>query len=489
MEDVKSFFRNKPSALIALSTLLIIYVLLLLFPHDELIYKKILSRSCLEFRVIVHLFCLYCLIVLLYFSCSKYGNIRLGGKNAKPEFSTFSWLSCLFMSGCGIGIVFYNQESVLHLHNNPYVGNVVGAPEIVAYALTISNWTLNCWAQFGLSGLIIAYLYYNQNRRLKLSSILPIHTNVWVKRGIDVLMALGIIAGLTTSLGLGVTQIMGGVNYVFHTNLNPYVWISIIAVIATWSVTSGLKKGVKWLSNISIVMVSILMIIMICLGVFVLHQYDFLQYIAEGTGNFMINFLDYNNMFDSTTEEWNANYPIFTWLWFSAWSAFVAVFVAKISRGRTIRQFIMGVVLVPSLFTILWFGIFSKVGLNFEEMTYQSMNSNISTAVFIFIEHLTSPIFYKILSLLILIMICLFFITSSDSGSYVVSTLLSESGKPSQHEKMFWSIVQCLSAMLLYWCGGLSLIQSASVMLGFVVIILVLIGSIYFFKIVGNNEK
>ena len=219
MEDVKSFFRNKPSALIALSTLLIIYVLLLLFPHDELIYKKILSRSCLEFRVIVHLFCLYCLIVLLYFSCSKYGNIRLGGKNAKPEFSTFSWLSCLFMSGCGIGIVFYNQESVLHLHNNPYVGNVVGAPEIVAYALTISNWTLNCWAQFGLSGLIIAYLYYNQNRRLKLSSILPIHTNVWVKRGIDVLMALGIIAGLTTSLGLGVTQIMGGVNYVYQSLL------------------------------------------------------------------------------------------------------------------------------------------------------------------------------------------------------------------------------------------------------------------------------
>ena len=439
--------------------------------------------------MIVHLFCLYCLVALLYFSCSKYGNIRLGGKDAKPEFSTLSWLSCLFMAGCGIGIVFYNQESVLHLHNNPYVGNVVGSPEIIAYSLTISNWTLNCWAQFGLLGLIIAYLYYNQNRNLKLSSILPMHTNVWIKRIVDVLMALGIIAGLTTSLGLGVTQIMGGMSYVFHTNLNPYVWILIIAAIATWSVTSGLKKGVKWLSNISVVMVLILMIIMICLGIFVLHEYDFFQYIVRGMACFAVNFLDYNNMFDSTTEQWSANYPIFTWLWFSAWSAFVAVFVAKISRGRTIRQFIMGVVLVPSLFTILWFGIFSKVGLNFQEMIYQSMSSNISTAVFIFIEQLTSPILYKILSSLILIMICLFFITSSDSGSYVVSTLLSESGKPSQYEKMFWSIVQCLSAMLLYWCGGLSLIQSASVMLGFVVIILVLMGSVYFFKIIRSNER
>ena len=163
----------------------------------------------------------------MYLLFSKKGKIVLGGEGVKKEYSTFSWLSCLFMAGCGIGIVFYCQEPILHLFKNPYHNNVMGSPEGIAYSLSLFNWTINAWGQYGVLGVIIAYFYFNENRSLKLSSILPARTPSWVKRVIDINMALGVIAGLTTSLGLGVSQIVSGTNYVFNTTLNPYLLIRV----------------------------------------------------------------------------------------------------------------------------------------------------------------------------------------------------------------------------------------------------------------------
>ncbi len=478
----KSFLKRKSSGLIALALLAVTLVSLIVFKPETSIFQSLLSRMCVIFRGPVTIFCYITIAALLFLVFSKYGKIRLGGPDAKPEFSTFSWLSCLFMAGCGIGIVFYCQEPILHYFNNPYAGNVPGNPISVAYSLTLFNWTINDWVQFALLGVIIAYFHYNRGKDLRMSSILPGGTPLWVRRMVDIIMALGVISGLTTSLGLGVTQIGKGFEYVFDTSISPYLLMFVIAVVAAWSVTSGLKKGVKWMSNISTVMVTLLMLSIIIIGIFSLGIFNFLQYISDGTILLFRNYFRYNDFYNASSDAWAAANPIFFNLWFAAWAAFVAVFVAKISKGRTIREFIIGVVAFPTIFTILWFGIFGCVGAEYRELIYNAMSNDVPTALFIFFQQITNSGYYVILSAAALLTICLFFITSSDSGSYVVSTLLSKEKNVGSRDKMFWATVQCLVAMALYWCGGLALVQSVSVIMGILVIVLILIGLVFFIK-------
>lgn len=484
----KGFLERKTNGLIALAALLAVVLALVISGADTSFFKNALSQMCVGFRGPVTIFCYFCLIVLLFLICSPYGSIRLGGKDAKKEYSTFSWLSCLFMAGCGIGIVFYCQEPILHLHNNPYVGHVAGDPETIAYSLTLFNWTINAWTQYGLLGLIVAYFFFNKGKDLKLSAVLPDTTPTWIKNGIDILMALGVIAGLTTSLGLGVSQIGKGFSYVFGINISPYLLMFLIGMVATWSVTSGLKKGVKWLSNISTILVCTILIAVVCIGLFRLDIGGFIRYIAKGSGLLVRNYIPYNDFYNTASDAWAADYPIFFDLWFGAWAAFVAVFVAKISRGRTIREFIIGVVGFPILFTIIWFGIFGRVGVEFKDVIFQSMSNDIPSALFIFLQQIAGNGLYIIMSILILTLICLFFITSSDSGSFVVSTLLSKD-ETGPKDKMFWALIQCSVAMVLFACGGLALVQSVSVIMGIIVMALIVIGSFFFMKKLMKDYK
>lgn len=472
-----------------MSLLFVTITSLVLFHPETSIFQDFLSRMCVMFRGPVTIFCYLCIAVLLFLVFSKYGKIRLGGPNAKPEFSTFSWLSCLFMAGCGIGIVFYCQEPILHYYNNPYTGHVSGDPVSVAYSLTLFNWTINDWVQFALLGVIIAYFHYNRGKDLRMSSILPGSTPFWIRRTIDIVMAIGVISGLTTSLGLGVTQIGKGFNYVFDTEISPYLLMFAIAVVATWSVTSGLKKGVKWLSNISTVMVSLMMLSVVVLGVFFLDIFNFLEYILKGSGLLFYNYFEYNDFYNEASDSWAAANPIFFNLWFAAWAAFVAVFVAKISKGRTIREFILGVVGFPTFFTIIWFGVFGCVGAEYRELIYNAMSNDVPTALFIFFQNITNNGYYVILSAGALLTICLFFITSSDSGSYVVSTLLSKEKGVGPRDKIFWASIQCAVAMGLYWCGGLALVQSVSVIMGILVMILIIIGSYFFIRKIVKDKS
>lgn len=485
----KAFLERKTNGIIALILLAITLLTLVIVKPEASAFQNALSYLCVLFRGPVTLFCYFCIAVLLFLVFSKYGKIRIGGPNAKKEYSNFSWLSCLFMAGCGIGIVFYCQEPILHYYNNPYAGHVIGDPLTVAYSLTLFDWTINDWVQYALLGVMIAYYHYNMGKDLRMSSVLPGGTPLWVRRVIDILMALGVLAGLTTSMGLGVTQISKGFSYVFETEMSPYILMAVVGVIAAWSVTSGLKRGVKWLSNITTVMVTILLIVVLSIGIFSLHNYGFLSYIGKGTGLLFANYFSYNDFYNAETDAWAAANPIFFNLWFAAWAAFVAVFVAKISKGRTIREFILGVVAFPTLFTIIWFGIFGCVGAEYKEMIYQTMSSDIPTALFIFFQTIAGNGFYVILSTAVLLTICLFFITSSDSGSYVVSTLLSKEKHVSPKDKILWASVQCIVAMVLFLCGGLALVQSVSVIMGLVVIALIVIGTFFFMKKVLSDKS
>lgn len=478
--DIHHFIKNQVSSIVVLFALFLVLLYLSLFSTDASIFQSVLSSMCVNFRGVVTIFCYFCLILLLFLLFSKYGKVRIGGANAKKEYSTFSWLSCLFMAGCGIGIVFYCEEPILHLHNNPYNGHVLGSPEGIAYSLSLFNWTINAWSQYGVLGLIIAYFYFNEKRSLRLSSILPARYPNGIKRTIDIVMALGVIAGLTTSLGLGVVQILGGANYVFNIVISPYLLMICIGLIATWSIVSGLKRGVKWLSNISAACVGVLLISIILISCINLGITNFIPYIGEGMGLLLVNYISYNDFYNSATDAWAASYPIFFDLWFAAWAAFVAVFVARISKGRTIREFIGGVVGVPILFTCIWFGILGCIGVEFKEMLHETMINDISSSLFMFLERIVGPVGYILLSTLVLIIICLFFITSSDSGSYVVASLLSHKEEVTTSEKIFWSFCQCIVAMALFYFGGLALVQSVSVIMGILVMVLILFGSVFF---------
>lgn len=458
----------------------IVVLLVLLHPSDEA-FRDALAAMCVNFRAPVTIFCYLCLAILLFLVFSKYGSIRLGGNHAKKEYSTFSWLACLFMAGCGIGIVFYCQEPILHYFNNPYNGNVEGSKIGVAYSLTLFNWTINCWSQYGLLGVTIAYFFFNYNKKLKLSSILPDKSPLWIKNSVDIILALGVMAGLTTSMGLGVAQICNGLNYVFGLDVNPYALMGVITLVSTWSLLSGLQKGVKILSNISFILVAILLLSIIAIGIFALDIYNFLVYIGEGSWLLFRNFINYNDFYNSETTQWAASYPIFFELWFAAWAAFVAVYVARISKGRTIREFILGVVGIPTFFTVIWFGIFGTIGYEFRDLIHQTMESDISTAVFIFF-HQISPSFYHALSIIVFMIICLFFITSADSGSYVIASLLSNSVEPQTKDKMLWGATLGVVAICLFACGGLALVQSVSVIMGIIVMALICVGSVIFLK-------
>lgn len=475
-----NILHQRTNAIVAIVVIALVLLVLALIKGDGSFFQNALSAMCVDLRGVVTIFCYICLLFLIFLVCSKYGNIRLGGENAKKEYSTFSWLSCLFMAGCGIGIVFYCQEPILHMHSNPYTGNVPGSSEAVAYSLTLFNWTINAWGQYGVLGVIISYFYFNRHKSLKLSSVLPGKVPLWTKRLVDILMALGIIAGLTTSLGLGVSQIKSGFSYVFNLNISPYLLMVIISIVAAWSVTSGLKKGVKWLSNLSFVLVGILLVFVVLVATFRLDVSGFLKYIVDGAYLLVRNFLNYNDFYNQSSDHWAASYPIFFDLWFAAWASFVAVFVAKISQGRTIREFILGVVGIPTLFTIIWFGIFGRVGLEFKDMLYETMSSDITTSLFIFLKQLAPDVWYVFLSTLVLLIICMFFITSSDSGSFVVATLLSDKEEVGAKERMLWAIVQCIVAMILFACGGLALVQSVSVIMGIIVMGLILVGCVFF---------
>lgn len=481
-------WERKTSGIVAMVIIVLALLLLLAVRPETTAFQQMFATMCVGFRAAVTIFCYLCLVILAFLVCSRYGNIRLGGERAKPEYSVFSWLSCLFMAGCGIGIVYYCQDPVLNLHYNPYDGNVFGDQTGVAYSLSLFAWTINDWSQFALLGVILAYFHYNCGKDLRMSSILPAKTPMCIRRAIDITMALGVIAGLTTSLGLGALQLSKGFGYVFETVISPYTLMFFMAVVALWSVVSGLHKGIKWLSNITSVLVGVLLVAVLCIGAFGHQVYDFVTYIANGTGLLFLNFFSYSDFYNPETSAWSAQKVVFNNLWFAAWAAFVAVFVAKISKGRTIRQFIIGVVAVPTLFTIIWFGIFGRMGVEYSGLIYQSMSNDVSTALFVFFQNITKTGYYVLLSALTLVVICLFFITSSDSGSYVVATLLSRERHVSKGDKLFWATIQCFVAMALYWCGDLALVQSASVIMGIVVMCLISIGAYFFIKKLCVNK-
>lgn len=417
-------------------------------------------------------FGLLMVLVVLLLSFTKFGSIRIGGVNSRTEYSTASWISMLFTAGMGIGLLFYSSESLMHFHSNPFSKDIN-----TGYALALYDWTIIPWSIYVVVGIIMAYSHFNKGTKLRFSSVLGLSGAS--ADAVDIVIALSIVAGLTTSLGLGIGQLQSGIKYVFSSEVNSIILVLVIEAIALWSVGTGIKRGMKWLSNGTMIIAALLLTHLFLNGMNSGLEYS--EFIGGGVGDFVGNFINYSLPYPEY-REWQASWSVFYILWYTSWAAFVGAFLAKISKGRTIRELAIGGVLVPTVLTVLWFGIFTVTDYSLDANLYPIISRDITKSLFALLGMITPPYFYEFISAVVMVLIALFFITSADSGSFIVASTLSD-GKVTGVSKVFWIVVQCIVVIVLMSFGGLQCIQSASVLMGTVMMIVIVIGLYKFIKL------
>lgn len=424
------------------------------------------------------------LIFIVGLAFSSYGNIKLGPDHAEPEYNFLEWFAMLFSAGYGIALLFYGvAEPVMHFSAPPN-----STPETVAAAkeamqIAYFHWGFHIWAIYGFTGLVLAYFGYRQGLPLSMRSTLYplIGDKVYGPLGhiVDIIAILATIFGVATTLGLSVAQINAGLNYLLP-DLVPIgtvpqiISIAVITGLALISVLAGMDKGVKRLSVLNMVLATSLMAFVFIAGptVFILNAF------MENTGSYLGNIVERTFSLQAYVHsDWIASWTLFIFAWTIAWSPFVGMFIAKISRGRTIRQFVLGVLFVPTMFTFLWFAVFGDTALHMiMEQGYDNFIAEVqadqAVALFKLFENLP---FTQFISALTVLLIITFFVTSSDSGSLVIDSIAS-GGRPTPAlQRTFWVVIQGVLASVLLLAGGLSALQTVSIVsaLPFAIVLLI----------------
>ena len=410
----------------------------------------------------------------LYIALSRYGDIRLGHQTEHPEYSLLSWFGILFSAGIGIGLLYWGTAEPLYHFMSPPMGQAETV-EAAKQAMSISflHWGIHAWALYCVVALSLAYFHYRRGLPLSIRSVLYplIGQKIYGKWGhvVDTLAVFGTMFGVVTSLGLGAMQINAGFSNVFGIPNNVPVQLCLIAIItamATLSVMMGLDKGIKRLSDINIVLTVLLLGFMLFFGPtqFIIDSF------IENIGNYVSQLIPlgfWSEAYSNT--DWQANWTIFYWAWWVSWSPFVGIFVARISRGRTIREFIFGVLFIPMLLLFFWFTTFGGSAVHMELMgnygLIEAVKADYGSAIFKLIEYypLTKP-----LTLVIVVMIMLWFVTSSDSASFVIDMLTAGGDtNPPKIQRLFWALSQGVIAAVLLVAGGLSALQAVAIIAGF----------------------
>ena len=410
----------------------------------------------------------------LYIALSRYGDIRLGHQTEHPEYSLMSWFGMLFSAGIGIGLLYWGTAEPLYHFMSPPMGQAETV-EAAKQAMSISflHWGIHAWALYCVVALSLAYFHYRRGLPLSIRSVLYplIGQKIYGKWGhvVDTLAVFGTMFGVVTSLGLGAMQINAGFSNVFGIPNNVPVQLCLIAIItamATLSVMMGLDKGIKRLSDINIVLTVLLLGFMLLFGPtqFIIDSF------IENIGNYVSQLIPlgfWSEAYSNT--DWQANWTIFYWAWWVSWSPFVGIFVARISRGRTIREFIFGVLFIPMLLLFFWFTTFGGSAVHMELMgnygLIEAVKADYGSAIFKLIEYypLTKP-----LTLVIVVMIMLWFVTSSDSASLVIDMLTAGGDtNPPKIQRLFWALSQGVIAAVLLVAGGLSALQAVAIIAGF----------------------
>jgi choline/glycine/proline betaine transport protein len=407
---------------------------------------------------------------------SPYARIRLGDDDERPEFSRITWFSMLFSAGMGIGLLFFGvAEPIMHYTNPPGMEGRTLEAARNALPLTFFHWGLHAWAIYVVMGLAIAYFSFRLKLPLAIRSafypLLGERVHGFPGHVIDVLAVFGTMFGLATSLGLGAMQINAGLHYLFDIPKGSEAQLVIIAVVtaaATLSLATGLSNGIRRLSELNMILAALLMVF-----VFVVGPTQFiLDAFADNLGFYLRDFVVRTFRIRALGDhEWSKTWTLFYWGWWIAWAPFVGMFVARISRGRTIREFILGVTLAPTLVTFIWLTVFGDTALHLELFggggIADAVEAEVSTAIFVMLERLPLA---AVTSLLAAAVVAVFFVTSSDSASFVVD-MLTSGGHPDPPvwQRVFWALSQGSLAAVLLYVGGrqaLDSLQAAVVSIG-----------------------
>lgn len=409
------------------------------------------------------------LISVLIFAFSSYGKIKLGPDNSEPDFSFPAWSSMLFAAGIGVGLMFYGvAEPMSHYMNPPNGEGGTVAAEKEAMVSTMFHWGISGWAIFATVGLSLAYFSYRYNLPILVRSglypLLKEKINGPIGHAVDTFAIVGTMFGIATSLGLGVMQMNSGLDYLFGIEESVAVQVGIIFIVMTLasiSVVAGLDKGVRRLSELNLSIALLLLLFVLLLGptLFLINA------LLENSGMYLRDLFPRTfSTFAYEPTQWFEDWTLFYWAWWISWSPFVGMFIARISRGRTVREFILGVLLVPTALTTVWMTVFGNTGIwldrnEAEGAIAAAVDADISTALFAFLEYFP---WSAVTSLVALVLIAVFFITSADSGSLVLDTLASggEQETPA-YQRMFWCFLLAAIAAVLLVAGGLTALQTA----------------------------
>lgn len=411
------------------------------------------------------------LIVLIFIAISDMGKIKLGPDHSQPEYGNGSWFAMLFTAGMGIGLMFFGiAEPVMHYVNPP-----TGEPESIeaaqqAMRITFFHWGLHAWAIYALVGLSLAYFAFRYNLPLKVrSGLYPIiGERIYgpLGDGVDTFATIGTVFGVATTLGFGVTQINSGLTYLFGWESSismQIILIIFVSSLASLSVFLGLDKGVKRLSELNL----ILALVLLAFVFFASSSIYILQTTIQNAGQYMSNLFSMTfNLYAYQPNGWIGGWTIMYWAWWISWSPFVGMFIARVSRGRTIREFIVGVLLIPTGFTLIWMGVMGNAALysileQGQTGLITAVQKDSSVALFEFLTHLP---FAGVSSLIATVLVILFFVTSADSGALVTDYLTAKSENSPTWQRLFWTALMAILSIILLMVGGLSALQSATMM-------------------------
>ena len=412
-----------------------------------------------------NIFVIFCLALVV----SPYGKIRLGGDDAKPDYSTLSWIAMLFAAGMGIGLMFWGVAEPVAYYTGWYetpLNVTANTPEAIQLALgaTMFHWGLHPWAIYGVVALSLAFFAYNKGLPLSIRSIFyPIlgdRTWGWAGHIVDIFAVLATLFGLATSLGLGAQQAASGFQHVFGIDADLSLQITIIVVVtmlAVVSVVRGIEGGVKVLSNINMLL-ALALVVFVALVTFAISMGT----IPTTVMGYIENIIPLSNPIGREDEAWMQGWTVFYWAWWISWSPFVGMFIARISRGRTVREFLTAVLIIPTAVTILWMSVFGGVAIDQVVNNVGTLGSEGLTEVPLAMFQMFDALpFGSLLSMLAVLLVLVFFITSSDSGSLVIDSITA-GGKVDAPipQRIFWASTEGAIAAVLLWVGGTEAIQA-----------------------------
>ncbi|MBN8425215.1 BCCT family transporter [Microbacterium sp. 2216-1] len=459
------------------AAIIIAFVLFtLLFPQvAEEVFAAVQTSIVNAFNWYYVLIAAFFVAFSLFLGFSRFGDIKLGRDDEEPEFSLMSWFSLLFAAGMGIGLVFYGVSEPLSHFVNPRPG-VTGTPEQLAQGAlgqTYLHWGVHAWSIYVVIGLALSYAIHRRRRPVSIRWTLEPLLGKRVEGGwghtIDVIALVGTLFGVATSLGLGVLQMSSGLHaagFADPDEATQVVLILIISVFVLMSVLSGVTRGMKWLSNANLVLAGLLVLYLLAVGPTEFLLRDFVQSIGYYVQNFVGLSFNVSAFQGEAGEQWQAGWTSFYWGWWISWAPFVGIFIARVSKGRSVREFVIGVIMVPTLLGILWFAVLGGSGLAMElanpgTLTGPDGEVDLQGALFEMLQHVPGS---AIVSVGVLLLLTIFFVTSADSGALVMG-MIATGGKPEPRRwiRTFFVAATALLAIALLLAGGLTALQTAAI--------------------------